>query len=339
MKTTLVAVVITALAIITLGGCKKDDNPITTTDIYVVGEEFNSGARGARCWKNGEELNLTNAVNAVAYSVCVDNGDIHIVGENYNNSYVSASYWKNGIPVNMFSPSTSSTAKDVYVSGNDVYIAGTTDDRYATYWKNGTEVHLTDGNNYAEATGIYVSGNDVYVCGTESNGTVRVAKYWKNGIAFTLSDTTRIADAYDITVQGSDVYVAGTELANSGFSGYLIAKYWKNGTPVSVSDGISYSTRVNAIAVSGNDVYMAGIYGDGITKAAVWKNSIPTILPVGGSPGSANDIFISGNDVYIAGNEPIGSSMRAIYWKNGIPVVVSDTTKDMAAYSIFVDVH
>jgi hypothetical protein len=55
---------------------------------------------------------------------------------------------------------TNSYASSIYVSGNDMYIAGyefnTDQPKYAVYWKNGVEVKLTDGVRDAYATSIFI---------------------------------------------------------------------------------------------------------------------------------------------------------------------------------------
>ena len=74
-----------------------------------------------------------------------------------------------------------------------------------------------------------------------------------------------------------------------------------------------------AVAVSGNDLYVAGYVHNpttGYPTAVYWKNGRPTILEQ--IPGRnditwAMDIFIYGSDVHIAGRD----SQNAIHWKNG----------------------
>ena len=123
-----------------------------------------------------------------------------------------------------------------------------------------------------------------------------------------------------------DVYVAGGEV--SADRNTTIAKYWKNGIPFSLNDA-SKRGAATSIAVSGNDLYVAGylanvptsgVPGDYSPHAVYWNNGNPTFLPENTRPvengywnnypisstiSLANSIFISGSDVYIAGQEKI----------------------------------
>jgi len=201
-------------------------------------------------------------------------------------------------------------------------------------------VNLTDGNSDAEANSIAVSGSDVYVAGYENDqpSTIDgnpsgspIAKFWKNGVPTVLG----AGIALSIFINGNDVYVAG---ANS-----LGAVFWKNGVPTQIADG----SWLNAIAVSGSDVYVAGYQGNGtfagngVTIAKLWKNGVATNLTNGTTFGTARGITISGSDVYVAGDEldisiPGTVKTSAKYWKNGSPVTLFDQISYYSScYSVF----
>ncbi|MFI5192645.1 MAG: hypothetical protein ACHQD7_01270 [Chitinophagales bacterium] len=90
----------------------------------------------------------------------------------------------------------------------------------------------------------------------------------------------------------------------------------------------SAHSGANAIALSGTDVYIAGIAGDNGSIATYWKNGVE--VPLENSPGSrANGIGISGSDVYVAGSYTNGSFKKAaVYWKNGVRVSLNDASVD-----------
>lgn len=101
------------------------------------------------------------------------NVNIYVAGfENNANGKSIAKYWKNGTAVDLSDSTNSSSAASIYVSGNDVYVAGR-DGHHAVYWKNSDAFVLSDWDSSAHD--IYVSNNDVYVAGS-----YRVhATYWK----------------------------------------------------------------------------------------------------------------------------------------------------------------
>jgi hypothetical protein len=157
----------------------------------------------------------------------------------------------------------------------------------------------------AAGPGIYISGYD--------NST---PVYWKDGERIELPKNF-FGDASDIVVVKGSVYIAGSPDGNSA--------YWKNGKLNALPDG-KYAT---AIAVDGNDVYVAGGYYEGTSPHGVlypvyWKNGtrfvLPTVYAGNERPesgvkegGNAEAIAIAGKDVYIAGWD----GHRAVYWKNG----------------------
>jgi len=104
-----------------------------------------------------------------------------------------------------------------------------------------------------------------------------------------------------IGVIDGTVYVAGLSLTHG-------SAYWVNGQETPLPGG----GYVNAMAISGNDVYIAGFTAYGPDQAAYWKNGQLVTLPNGSS---ATGITVAGNDVYVCGN---GGNNNAVYWKNGV---------------------
>ncbi|CAN5459826.1 hypothetical protein BH10BAC3_BH10BAC3_17450 [soil metagenome] len=274
---------------------------VSGNDVYMTGYARFCGSM--RChdhgmfWKNGMSLFLD--LPDYPGSITVSNNDIYLAGSStsLDGTGGNAAYLKNEVKIELPSGSTGSISTAIALSGNDVYVAGIGitcninigPQKYiAKYWKNGNAINLTDGTNSAQAWSIAVSGSNAYVAGYEWNGKSyqdasgsankkSIAKYWKNGMPVILTDGTEDAFTTSIAFSGTDVYVAGTEWngkSYQGANGYTyrksIAKYWKNGKPVNLTDGTE-NAEANSIAVSGNDVYVAGTING---YATYWKNGM-----------------------------------------------------------------
>jgi hypothetical protein len=290
---------------------------VSGNDVYMTGYgqfcgSFRCGEHGL-FWKNG----ISESLDLPTYptSLTVSNNYIYIAGSAgyLTGTGGNAAYLKNEVKIELPSGSAGSISTAIAVSGNHVYVAGLgitgnifngNQNYIAKYWKNGNAINLTDGTNGAQVWSIAVSGNDAYVAGMEWNGKSyqdasgntykkSVAKYWKNSIAVILTDGTEHAITKSIAVSGTDVYVAGTEWNGKSYqdaSGYThkksIAKYWKNGKAVNLTDGTE-DAEAKSIAVSGNDVYVAGTVNG---YATYWKNGVAVKLS--NVESDANSIFL-----------------------------------------------
>lgn len=223
--------------------------------------------------------------------------------------------WKNGEPTKLPQKDEGSVATAVFVSGNDVYVAGLecvydggqdqeNPSRYVgAFWKNGVISRFTDLAGKAdgiEINGLFVSGNDVYVVGQDKFGEQPTAMLWKNGMAEPLSDGSKFARAYSVFVSGNDVYVAGDHDGVALWKNKILSKYTND----------SYS-EAHSVFVSGNDVYVAG--RDSKT-ATLWKNGVAEKLTDGSNTAYANSVFVSGNDIYVVGFEERNSKKVAMLW-------------------------
>ena len=168
-------------------------------------------------------------------------------------------------------------AHSVFVSGSDVYVAGSENNAQynavAKVWKNGTLLYnLTNGTRHEQASSIFVSGNDVYVAGYDGY----VATLWKNGIAQRLTDANNYTSAHSVFVSGNDVYVAGesmplTSLEKQGSLSIVrnrgYATLWKNGiaqrlTTEVLGNDLKLDFTNLSVFVSGSNVYVAGTLMD-----------------------------------------------------------------------------
>jgi len=154
---------------------------------------------------------------------------------------------------------------DVFVAGSETN--GT--DTSATYWKNGTAVHLTDGKLNGYLTGITVSNNGVYALGYEGS----TLKYWRNGTAVSLGDT--LVHAGSLCVSNNDVYILAT--LQNNFTNPVIIKNNKASFVVFQNHSSKTFEDCLAMAVNGNDVYLAGDQNGGHMTPMLWKNGIPIL--------------------------------------------------------------
>jgi len=316
--------------------CKRKHHvdPIAP-DIYIAAYEYTDVNKTAKYWKNGQPTELMSNNNGItATSVSAAGRDVHVVGWDADNNYVaSGKYWKNGILQSFSGTYSASVLSKVLVVANNVYIAGTgtnSDGYYAMYWKNGVPVVLK--NSYGGwARDMVIVNGDVYVAGNAASagGALSAAKYWKNGIDVQLSTGSEQHIVTGIAVSNDDVHVVGMM---GGFR--EVAKYWKNGVETILSP-LSYHSSAEDIAISGSDVYIVGRINDsmGYSMAQIWKNGIATILPEGTS---ATGIAVVGNDIYVSGTGLNGVTSVAKYWKNGVPVNLSNGEHNVFATSIFV---
>jgi len=263
-----------------------------------------------------------------------------------------ATLWENGVSQRL-TEKEHSQATAVYVSDDDVYVAGMEGkfERkgsvgweiltwYATLWKNGLPQRLSKKESHV--FDLYVSGDDVYIVGYENDQ----AMLWKNGVSQRIGG--KGSYAYSIYVSGNDVYVAGCDGRDSR------ATLWKNGVAQPLSDQHSYATSV---FVSGNDVYVVGTlevasreYFDGtesIGRAVLWKNGVHQ--PLSDQHSHATSVFVSGKNVYVtgyigediervveSGGDDAGEAKHwATLWKNGVPNRLSEDDESIAR-SIFV---
>ena len=265
--------------------------------------------------------------------------------------------WKNGEPTKLPQKDEGSVATAVFVSGNDVYVAGLESVYYGAqdqenptryvgaFWKNGVISRFTDLAGKAdgiEVNGLFVSGSDVYVVGQDKFGEEPTAMLWKNGIAEPLSDGSKPARANSVFVSGNDVYVVGSDSRT--------ATLWKNGVAEKLTNG-SNPTFARSVFVSGNDIYVVGDEERGSKVVATlwtkrgesgsWESKN---LTDGSRDAYASSIYVIDNHIYIAGYEEKENSPMdiAMLWSKAADSDTWEAKKltngeDMAkAYSVYV---
>ena len=165
---------------------------VSGSDVYMVGDErtekdYYSEECFATVWKNGVEQQFFDDKNSVkANSIFVsDDGCVYVAGGKGG----AAIIWKDGVAQHLAGGAvkTGASANSVFVSGDDVYVAGSYTSMgnmpmsYCRIWINGENI-LPEGmdGGYAESSShsVYVSGEDVYMVGS---AVPHSAIFWKNG--------------------------------------------------------------------------------------------------------------------------------------------------------------
>ncbi|MDJ1471065.1 hypothetical protein [Xanthocytophaga flava] len=267
---------------------------------------------------------------------------VYVVGyENLDDQYHGqAKLWKDGVASNLSSPADYASAEDVFVSGQDVYVAGSVGSltkSQPTIWKNGnaTQLELTSSFIGGLATRIVVVGKDVYAIGYVSDSNYKkYATFWKNGKISIIEQKSGQIYFNGLAVSGSDVYIGGIEYVNSEG----VATIWKNGVASRIGpvEGSTY-TGIDDITIAGADVYALGLrQKEGADlEVVVWKNGVAGVIATNTEGIELEDIHVSGGDVYAAGFMYKQRKGRGVIWKNGVATELTDGTIFSAAKSIF----
>ncbi len=264
-------------------------------DVYVAGCASRTSVDMAVYWKNGVLVALTDGTRqACAEAIAISGGHVYAAGYETYRAPV-ATFWRDGIETLLTDGTSLADAVSIAVSGGDVHIAGyqITNTQVAPnefviadvarYWKNGVATALTDGKNEGVANYVALSGRDVYVAGWEGAGPVFVAKVWKNGAPVALTDGALSAKAMAVTLRGSDVLAVGAQ-SNGSLD---VPTIWTNGSAARL--GAKDQAFAEAIAIAGNDVFVAGYDG---ASAVYWKNGIANPLTHGSGDADAASIAV-----------------------------------------------
>ncbi len=250
-------------------------------------------------------------------------------------------YWKNGQLVQL-SKTNQGEVYAITASGTNVYAVGKSGipgSFKVVVWKNGKVIQLTDGIKESHPNGIAVSGSTVHVVGYEEGNNIDVAKYWTINaddkvIGTPLSNGT---SANAIAVSNDHVYITGEGHINSKD----IVAIWKDGVYITGFEGTgSYGPSGYGIAVANNKVYVGGEEGNAKYWVYDATNTISTSLGANSAMYySLNCIALNAtNNVYVAWSDYSGVYNKAMYSKDGKPVILSSSsaTTDERAQSIAV---
>jgi hypothetical protein len=247
-------------------------------------------------------------------------------------------YYKNNVKTSLaVATNELASVRDIYVDGNDVYIAGhvyvypATGNSYTQpcYWKNGVKINLPYigvTTEYADTEKVTVANGNVYVVGVvaENFSAKRQIVVWRNGVISyitTYSETNSYLPS-SICIYNDDIYIGGTEYNGTNIN----AKFWKNGAPTSLTTtNSSYCSNISVNETGVHATFSDFISGGITTTLKYWKNGVTTTIS-SQSPYGYGKMYLKGSDVYISGSEVATGSTttKACYWKNGVKTDLSN---------------
>ncbi len=259
-------------------------NSLARAIVVSNGDVYVAGFYGSKpCyWKNGTRIMLDCTYDVFnegeALAIAVKNDIVYITGNLTNPNIGSrACYWKNEELIIL--GTQSSTSKDIFLSGDDIYISGSQAGQVC-YWKNGEIIMLNTG---VKTYSIFIQNEDVFVLGTTSSQ----MGYWKNGVFTALAPKDIGSSVQDLFVINDQIYVVG--LSNNK------PIYWHNG----VSNSLSHIARgAYGIEIVNDVVYIAGeTYSKGEvvqpSRACYWENNkIVSLGAENAEPSYGLSIFI-----------------------------------------------
>lgn len=271
------------------------------------------------------------------YSVLISGSDIFAAGSFTIAGVQAANYiakwngaaWSTltfGISGNINAMTTDGT--NIYVGGDFVQIGGDGSIivKYVAKWNGTNLLPLGSGVNGIvnalawdpTASALIVGGEFTTAGGSDAS---RIAK-WDGTNWYTLDESgyegvNGKVKALAVSSSGSNIYVGGEFTSAGNHTTRGLAKY-SGTTWTPFNTDIDEGTIINAIAISGSDLYVGGIIPS-FNRIAKYNGSTWTALGAGIGNNSVLAIAVSGSNVYAGGNftQAGGSSANYIAQWNG----------------------
>lgn len=209
-------------------------------------------------WKNGVMTKLPSlGLNVFVNALTLHQQDVYVAGSLRTLSEVAittnAVYWKNGTLVVLEEQKNSigSEARQIAISGKDLYVAGHYD-HSAAYWVNGKRYDLLPNvRSYVQA--IYVRGNEILMVGCVlKSPTESQVVYWKinkNPVELTVANGSASMPRSGFDFYNASTYISGIMKENIKGT-FSIPVYWKNKTMVRLPvDSSGWATDIAVMPV------------------------------------------------------------------------------------------
>jgi hypothetical protein len=206
------------------------------------------------------------------------------------------------------------TSGNLYFGGEFIVAGGVVANRIAKW--NGTNWSTLGSGMNGTVVALAVSGGDLYAAGDFTTAGGVSANYiakW-NGTNWSMLGSGMNGTVVALAVSGTNLYAGGWFTTAGGNPANSIAKWDGNGWSA-LGSGMSGeypdSTSVNALAVSGSDLYVGGGFtmagGVSATNMAKWNGSSWSALGSGMGPDSSDfgngvqALAVSGTNLYAGG--------------------------------------
>ena len=270
---------------------------------------------GPSCNDGWQDLGFTySGTDSGVYAIVADgNGSVYVGGDFtavYNVGARGIAKWNGTTWSTVGSGLGNGQIEGLAISGTDLYAAGVFESvggvaaRNIAKW-NGTAWSAmgsgVGGQSTSWAHAVAVAGTTVY-----AGGDFGIAR-WDGTSWATLAGGVN-GGVHALASSGNDVYVGGFFTAAGNLTVAGIAK-WDGAAWSTLGTGLTRATggspQVEAIAVSGSDVYVGGTFtgagGNPASNIAKWNGSAWSALGSGVTGGRVTALAVSGADVYAGG--------------------------------------
>jgi hypothetical protein len=286
---------------------------------------------------DGTVNTFAGGTNSWVYSICIADSSIYVGGEFTNRGNYIARWDNNNSTWNTLDTGVNGAVLNIVAYNSGVFVGGNFTDKgnYIAYWSGsswstlGTGLNAICRKSSIVGTSLYVGG-DFTIAG--SNSANYVAMWNISTSSWAPLGSGLNAQCYAMDISASNLYVGGSFNTAGGATSNFIAR-WNTSDQTWYSVGSGSENGINgicyAIVVSGNDVYVGGLYSlagtVSVSSLARWDISNSTWNQLGtpsnnGINNSVRCLTAFGNILYVGGdftsaaNTPYTSYIAA--WNN-----------------------